>query len=51
MAYNLKNYLKFTKNKVETVADQVRDTMSLIFGRMTARLSLSKQLFFSVHTT
>ena len=38
MAYNLKKYLKFTKNKVETVADQVRNTMSLIFWTYISKI-------------
>ena len=51
MAYNLKKYLKFTKNEVETVADQVRNTMSFIFGRIPVGLSPSKHFIFSVRTT
>jgi len=51
MAYNLKKYLKFTKNRVETVANQVRDTLSLYLDRISARLNLSKYLIFSVHIT
>jgi len=51
MAYNLKKYLKFTKNEVETVANQVREALFLIFGRISARLSLSKSLIYLVHPT
>ena len=50
MAYNLKKYLKFTKNEVETVVDQVRNTLSLLFGHLSARLGLSQPLILSIHT-
>jgi len=46
MAYNLKKYLKFTKNEVETVTNQVRNTLLFIFGRISARLDHSKHLIF-----
>ena len=51
MAYNLKKYLKFSKNEVETVANQVRNTLSLLFGHISPRLRLSKLLNFSIHYT
>ena len=48
-AYNLKKYLKFTKNEVETAVKQVRKAVSLLFERISLRLSHSKALVFSVH--
>jgi len=51
MAYNLKKYLKFTKNKVETMVNQVENTMSLLFGSTSAKLSSAKPIIFSVHPT
>jgi len=49
IAYNLKKYLKFTKNEVETAVNQVRKAVSLLFERISPRLSHSKALVFSVH--
>ena len=49
-AYNQKKYLKFTKNEVETVVNQVRDALFLFFWNISAILSCSKPPFISGST-
>jgi len=39
MAYNLKKYLKFTKNEMETVTNQIENTLLIVFGSISAKLS------------
>jgi len=51
MAYNLKKYLKFTKNKVETVSKAVENALQLFFEHIWGNTDPYKPLNFLTHTT
>lgn len=51
MAYNLKKYLKFTKNKVETMSKAVENILQLFFEHIWGNTDPYKPLNFITHTT
>ena len=46
MAYNLKKYLKFTKNKVETLSKAAENAVQLFFEHIRGNTGLFKSLNF-----